>query len=179
MPASGIPSELSAHQISPAGAIAHSRPHLCPRASSLSFSSLVSTLGLFSVSMSLRTQVRPAIEFVSGKEGLRPIFRLLGVLLYGVSGIRTLQVRLLALPEVRNGSWPLRRPRGDGNGGRFVRSPCLLSWRGLRLYAVHQILSPFWSLYSDGPLSSRPQPLGRGGDVAPCEDTREDLGLSL
>ena len=38
---------------------------------------------------------------------------------------------------------------------------------------------PFWSLYSDGPLSSRPQPLGRVGDVAPCEDTREDLGLSL
>ena len=35
---------------------------------------------------------------------------------------------------------------------------------------------PFWSLYSDGPMSSRPQPLGRGGDVAPCEDTREDLG---
>ena len=35
---------------------------------------------------------------------------------------------------------------------------------------------PFWSLYSDGPMSSRPQPWGRGGDVAPCEDTREDLG---
>ena len=35
------------------------------------------------------------------------------------------------------------------------------------------------SLYSDGPLSSRPQPLGSGGDAAPCEDTREDLGLSL
>ena len=37
---------------------------------------------------------------------------------------------------------------------------------------------PFCSLYSDGPLSSRPQPLGSGGDVAPCEDTREDFGLS-
>ena len=36
-----------------------------------------------------------------------------------------------------------------------------------------------WSLYSDGPLSSRPQPLGSGGDAAPCEDTREDFGLSL
>ena len=35
------------------------------------------------------------------------------------------------------------------------------------------------SLYSDGPLSSRPQPLGRGGDAAPCEDTREEFGLSL
>ena len=30
------------------------------------------------------------------------------------------------LPEVRKCPWPLRRPRGDGNGGRFVRSPCLL-----------------------------------------------------
>ena len=38
---------------------------------------------------------------------------------------------------------------------------------------------PFWSLYSNGPLSSWPQPLGRGGDVAPCEDTREDFGLSF
>ena len=43
---------------------------------------------------------------------------------------------------------------------------------------VHQMLS-LCSLYSDGPLSSRPQPLGSGGDVAPCEDTREDFGLSV
>ena len=42
-------------------------------------------------------------------------------------------------------------------------------------YAVHQTLS----LYSDIPLSSRLQPLGSGGDVTPCEDTREDFGLSL
>ena len=85
MPASGISSELSAHLMAPAGAIAHSRAHLCPQASTLSFSSLVSPLrplglGLlgrcyprsFLFSTSLRTQVRPAIEFVSGKEGLRP-----------------------------------------------------------------------------------------------------------
>ena len=45
-------------------------------------------------------------------------------------------------------------------------------------YAVQQTLS-LWSLYSDRPLSSRPQPLGSGGDVAPCEDTREDFGLSV
>ena len=38
---------------------------------------------------------------------------------------------------------------------------------------------PPWSLYSDGPLSSRPQPLGSGGEFTPCEDTREDFGLSL
>ena len=44
MPASGISSELSAHQMAPAGAIAHSRSHLCPRASTFLFSSLVSSL---------------------------------------------------------------------------------------------------------------------------------------
>ena len=33
---------------------------------------VVATLGLLSFSTTLRTQVRPAIEFVSGKEGLRP-----------------------------------------------------------------------------------------------------------
>ena len=107
----------------------------------------MAAFGVFFIFTSLRTQVQPAIEFVSGKEGLRPLFWLLGVLLYGVSGIRTLHVRLLALP--------LQRPRGRWQ------------WRSLR--------PPFWSLYSDGPLSSRPQPLGRGGDVAPCEDTRRTL----
>ena len=35
------------------------------------------------------------------------------------------------------------------------------------------------SLYSDSPLSSRPQSLGGVGDVTPCEDTREDVGLSV
>ena len=44
MPANRISSELSAHQMAPAGVFAHSRAHLCPRASSLSFSSLVSPL---------------------------------------------------------------------------------------------------------------------------------------
>ena len=38
---------------------------------------------------------------------------------------------------------------------------------------------PFGSLHSDGPLSSRPQPLGSVGDDNPCEDTREDSGLSV
>ena len=45
-------------------------------------------------------------------------------------------------------------------------------------YAVHQTPSP-WSLHSSSPLRSRPQPLGSGGDVSPCEDTREDFGLSF
>ena len=36
-----------------------------------------------------------------------------------------------------------------------------------------------WSRYSDGPLNSRPQPLGSRREAAPCEDTREDFGLSF
>ena len=36
-----------------------------------------------------------------------------------------------------------------------------------------------WSLCSDSPMSSWPQPLGRVGDDTPCEDTREDVGLSV
>ena len=188
MPASGIPSELSAHQIAPAGAIAHSRPHLCPRASSLSFSSLVSPLRPLGLGLLGRCDPRAFICFYvvtdAGPASHRvrlwqggpastycrfrhPLFLFTGTCFLGV--------RLLALPEVRKGPWPLQRPRGDGNGGRFVRSPCLPSWCGLRL--LHAV--PFWSLCSDGPMSSRPQPLGRGGDVAPCEDTREDLGLSI
>ena len=94
-------------------------------------------------SIALRTQVRPAIEFVSGKEGLRPPFWMDDYLLYDTTGIRTLQVRLLALPEDRKRPWPLRGSRGDGNGGRFVRSPCLLSWRGWRPSYVMPDASPF------------------------------------
>ena len=136
----------------------------------------MAAFGVLGNSTPLRTQVRPAIEFVSGKEGLRPLFRLVGGLLYDAIGIRTLQVRLPGHPEVRKRPWPLRGSRGDGNGGRFVRSPCLPSWRGLRHYALHQMLS-FCSLYSNIPLSSRPQPLGSVGDDTPCEDTREDFGM--
>ena len=136
----------------------------------------MAAFGVLCISTSLRTQVRPAIEFVSGKEGLRPLFWLVDGLLYDAVCIRTLQVRLPGHREDHKRPWPLWRPRGDGNGGRFVRSPCLPSWRGLRLHAVHQMLS-LCSLYSNSPLSSRPQPLGRVGDDTPCEDAREDSGL--
>ena len=136
----------------------------------------MAAFGVLCISTPLRTQVRSAIEFVSGKEGLRPLFRLLGVLLYDAIGTRSLQVRLPGHAEDHKRPWPLRGSRGDGNGGRFVRSPCLPSWRGLRLYALHQMLS-LCSLYSNSPMSSRPQPLGRVGDDTPCEDTREDFGL--
>ena len=57
------------------------------------------------------------MEFVSDKEGLRPMFWLFGFLLYDVTGIRAHQVRLLGHPELRKRPWPLLRPRGDGNGG--------------------------------------------------------------
>ena len=138
----------------------------------------MAALGVLCIPSTLRTQVQPAIKFVSGKEGLRPRIAVFAAVRSYDTGIRLLQVRLLALPEVRKGPWPLRGSRGDGNGGRFVRSPCLFSWRGLRLYAVYQMRS-LCSLYSNSPLSSRPQPLGSVGDDTPCEDTREDLGLSL
>ena len=53
------------------------------------------TLWLTVFSTTLRTQARPAIEFVAGKEGLRPFgFRLLG------------------LPELRKRPWSLRGSRG-------------------------------------------------------------------
>ena len=93
-------------------------------------------------SMPLRTQVRPAIEFVSGKEGLRPRIAVFVSRYFCLRVLVFLEFRLLGHPEVRKGPWPLRRPRRDGNGGRFVRSPCLPSWCGLRLlHAVHQMLS--------------------------------------
>ena len=55
------------------------------------------------------------------------------------------------------GPWPLQRSRGDGNGGRFVRSLCLLSWRGLRLFRSTPDVV-LWSLYSHSQRSCRPQP---------------------
>ena len=120
---------------------------LCPRASSFSFSSLVATLGLLSFSTTLRTQVRPAIEFRLWQGGPVSTYCRFRLLVLHFTGTSIPRVRQLGHPEVRKRPWPLRRSRGDGNGGRFVRSPCLPSWRGLRLlYAVHQMLS-LWSLY--------------------------------
>ena len=149
MPANGISSELSAHQMAPAGAIAHLRAHLCPRASVLSFSSSVAPLWPLGLGFLLaRGSVRSLIYFddvtdagpashrvrlwQGGPASTYCRFRwyccLFAVRRY-VTGTRLLRAPLLALPEVRKGPWPLRRPRGDGNGGRFVRSPCLPSAR--------------------------------------------------
>ena len=63
MPASGISSELSAHQMAPPEAIAHSRGRLCPRASSLSFSSLVSPLRPLGLGLLGRCDPRSFVYF--------------------------------------------------------------------------------------------------------------------
>ena len=139
MPASGISSELSAHQMARKCEGAHSRAHLCPRASSLSLSSLVSPLRPLGLGFLGRCDPRSFIFFYvvtdagpashrvrlwqGGPTSTYCHFRLLVLLFTGTS---IPGVRLLGHPEVRKRPWPLWRPRGDGNGGRFVRSPCLL-----------------------------------------------------
>ena len=70
MPANGISSELSAHQMAPAGAIAHSRAHLCPRASSFSCSSFVSPLRPLGLGLLARGDPRSLI--VLRRYGRRP-----------------------------------------------------------------------------------------------------------
>ena len=69
----------------------------------------------------------------------------------------------------------------DFSGDR-VCTPLLVPWSDggvcRLLYDVHQTLS-LCSLYSDSPLSSRPQPRESDGDVTPRKDTREDFGLSF
>ena len=58
-------------------------------------------------------------------------------------------------------------------------------WRSLRSLPLPSFFKPYTSplvpspQYSRSPLSSRPQPLGSGGDITPCEDTREDFGLLI
>ena len=71
-------------------------------------------------SMSLRTQAWPAIEFVSGKEGLRPFL-----------------LHLLGLPELRKHPWSLRGSRGYAPMGAD-------GWDCSLLYAVYQMLSLFF-----------------------------------
>ena len=128
-------------------------------------------------STSLRTQARPAIEFVSGKEGLRPRIAVFG------SWYCSLRVQVFLefvyWDTLNFGSAP-GLSGGRGEMAMAVASSARLAFLRGAVCACcmpYTRCFPFWSLYSDGPMSSRPQPLGRGGDVAPCEDTREDFGL--
>ena len=45
--------------------------------------------------------------------------------------------------------------------------------------ALYTRCCPFVPCTGNSPSSSRPQPLGSVGDDTPCEDIREDFGLSL
>ena len=83
-------------------------------------------------------------------------FRLLVLLLTGTCFPG---VCLLALPEVRKGPWPLRRPREMAMAvASSARLACFVVQSAPVVRRTPDTF-PFWSLCSDGPLSSRPQPL--------------------
>ena len=165
-------------------------------------------IGSLRPSVWLRTQVQPAIEFVSGKEGLRPRFP---VFVSGFAVVCSMALRVhvfveyvdKVLTEVHDfigypmlvqvfiefAFWDtLKFACAPGlSGGRGEMAMAVASSARLAFFVVRSApvvcrspdAFPFWSLYSDGPLSSRPQPLGSGGDVAPCEDTRRTLTVRL
>ena len=186
--------------MAPPGAIAHSRALLCPRASSLSLSSSVAPLSPLGLGVLGRGSVRSEFYVFlrrygrrSGQPSSSSLARRACVHYSGCSALRiavfdswycSLRVQVF-IEFVYWLSLKFARAPGLSRGrGRW-------QWRSLRPLAMPSFVArfaplrrttdtfPFRSLYSGGPLSSRPQPLGRGGDVAPCEDTREDLGLSL
>ena len=70
--------------------------------------------------------------------------------------------------------WPLLNYGSAPGPARLA----FVSWCGLRLCRSTSDTVP-WSLCSCSPWSSRPQPLGSGGDATPCEDSREERGLHL
>ena len=146
----GVPPELSAHQMAPAGAIAHSRAHLCPPFHFPPSSRhsgpqawgfwVVATLGLLSFSTSLRTQVRLAIEIVSGKEGVRPR---IAVIVSWYCSLRVQEFLEFAYWDTLEfASAPGLQGRWQWRSLRPLALPS--SWCGLRLlYAIHQSLSLF------------------------------------
>ena len=71
-------------------------------------------------------------------------------------------------------------PDPFGDRGEYALHGCMGLNDGVMTPVVHRTSDILpWSLYSDGPVSSRPQQSGSGGDVAPCEDTRETLDYSF
>ena len=113
----------------------------------------------------LRTQVRPAIEFASGKEGLRPRMAML------VSWYCSLRVQVFL--EIVHWLFPNFASAAGLSGGRgemgMATPPC-------RSFPAQYIRTlSLCSLYSGSPLGSRPQPRGVTETSLPRKDTREGL----
>ena len=170
------------------GAIAP-RPHLSPRASSLSFSSFVSPLRPLGLGLLGRCGPRSLIFLRrygrrSGQPSSSSLARRACVhysgssAFYCVASLVFVPFKFVYWDTLNFGSAP-GLSGGRGEMAMAVASSARLAFLRGAVCACcmpYTRCFPFWSLYSDGPMSSRPQPLGRGGDVAPCEDTREDLG---
>ena len=178
--------------MAPPGAIAHSRHHPCPRASSILFlSSFVSPLlplglGLLLVRGYVRrltyfydvTDAGPASHRVRLWQGgpASTIARWLAVYSTTPLVFAPFKFAYWLFLKIASAPGPFG---GRGEMAMAVASSARLAFLRGAVCACcmpYTRCFPFWSLYSDSPMSSRPQPLGRGGDVAPCEDTREDLG---
>ena len=120
MPASGISSELSAHQMAPAGAIAHSGPHF-QQALFLSFlSSFVSPLlplglGFLLARGNVRSHSCCSFPMQRSDAYVFPcgFAWYYSYTPYDATGIRFPRLRLLARPDVCKGPWSLRVQRGS------------------------------------------------------------------
>ena len=123
------------------------------------------------VCATLRTQVRPAIEFVSGKKSLRPRIAVF------VSSCCSLRVQVF----FEFGNWDtLKFASAPGlSGGRGEMAMAVASSARLAFIrgAVCACCTPYTRRFHS--WSSQPQPLGSGGDVASCENTKKDFGLSV
>ena len=84
----------------------------------------------------------------------------MGTRIPGVHGHRLL--------DVCKGPWSVWGSRGYAPHGCLGPACCMPYTRRCPLVPVQRC-----------PLSSRPQPLGSGGDTSPYKDTREDFGLSF
>ena len=89
------------------------------------------------------------------------------------------QVLLLALRELRKGPWLPSRNRGDGDGSASLL--CTSPRAGPRGQSGRMSHSRRCFCVSCAVMysrrSSRPQPMGSGGDATPCKVTREDRRL--
>ena len=96
-----------------------------------------------------------------------------------VTSTRIPRLRLLPHPELRKGPWSLQGPRGMA----MAAPPCCARPFVLDRAVKEDVcltsdtvpLCPCTGMYSR--RSSRPQPMGSGGDATPCKVTREDRRL--